>query len=58
MTQVFQLQRLSPRVPVPMLAAAELAVREGLTLSAAREPGRTVRAAFDMFWLALLRLAQ
>ena len=58
MTQVFQLQRLSPRVPIPMLAAAELAVREGLTLSAAREPGRTVRAAFDMFWLALLRLAQ
>lgn len=58
MTRVFELQRLSPRVPIPMLAATELAVREGLTLSAAREPGRTVRAAFDMFWLALLRLAQ
>ena len=58
MARVFELQRLSPRVPIPMLAAAELAVREGLMLSAAREPGRTVRAAFDVFWLALLLLAQ
>ena len=58
MTRVFQLLRLTPKVPIPMLAVAELAMRDGLVLAVAREPTRTVRAAFDVFWLAALRLAQ
>lgn len=58
MTHVFELLRLTPRVPIPMLASAELAMREGLILDAAREPNRTVRAAFDVFWLGALGLAQ
>jgi AcrR family transcriptional regulator len=58
MTRVFHLLRLTPKVPISMLAEAELAMRDGLVLAAAREPKRTVRAAFDVFWLAALRLAQ
>lgn len=58
LTRVFHALRLSPRVPIPMLAAAELAMRDGLVLSAARDPERPVRPAFDVYWLALLRLAQ
>lgn len=58
MKRVFELLRLTPRVPMEMLAAAELAMREGLVLDAARDPSRTVRAAFDVFWLGALRLAQ
>jgi AcrR family transcriptional regulator len=58
MTQLFKLLHLTPRVPIPMLAASELAMREGLVLAASREPARATRAGFDVFWLALLRLAQ
>lgn len=56
--RVFELLHLSPRVPIMMMAATELAFREGLVLSAAREPERNTRVAFDAFWLSLLSLAQ
>ncbi|MEO7963735.1 MAG: helix-turn-helix domain-containing protein [Gemmatimonadaceae bacterium] len=56
--RVFQLLGLTPRVPLSMLASAELAMREGLVVGAARAPERAVRAAFDVFWLAALGLAQ
>lgn len=58
MQRVFQLLRLTPRVPASMLAAAELAVREGIVLDIARDGDRIARAAFDVFWLGALRLAQ
>ena len=57
-SRVFQLLELSPRLPSSMLASCELAFRDGLVLSAARQPHRNVRVAFDVFWLSLLGLAR
>lgn len=57
-SRVFQLLELSPRLPTAMLAACELAFREGLVLSAAREAEHSARVSFDVFWLSLLGLAQ
>ena len=56
--RVFHLLELSPRLPSSMLASCELAFRDGLVLSAARQPARNVRVAFDVFWLSLLGLAR
>lgn len=57
-SRVFQLLDLSPRLPAGMLAACELAFRDGLVIWAARQPDRNARVAFDVFWLSLLSLAR
>lgn len=56
--RVFGVLGLTPRIPTTMLAATELAFREGVILSAARDPARNPRVAFDVFWLSLLSLTQ
>ncbi|MCC6928342.1 MAG: TetR/AcrR family transcriptional regulator [Gemmatimonadaceae bacterium] len=56
--RVFQLLDLSPRLPAAMIAASELAFRDGLVLWAWRQPDRSARVSFDVFWLSLLSLAR
>jgi AcrR family transcriptional regulator len=55
--RLFELLSLKPRVPLEMLAETVLAFRDGLVISAARDSESDPRAAFDVFWLALLCLA-
>jgi AcrR family transcriptional regulator len=55
--RLFQLLSLTPRVPMDLLGETVVAFRDGLVISAARDPESNPRAAFDVFWLALLCLA-
>jgi AcrR family transcriptional regulator len=55
---LFALLDLVPRVPVNMLADVVVAFVDGLAADAAVEPERNHRVAFDVFWLALLGLAE
>lgn len=57
-TRVFQALELTPRLPAAMLAACELAFRDGLVLATSRQASRNSRVAFDVFWLSLLSLAE
>jgi hypothetical protein len=55
--QLFDGLGLTPRMPAALLAATLLAFLDGLAIgppSATRDP----RASFDLFWLALLSLAE
>lgn len=47
---------LTPRVPPMLLADASVAFLDGLALDAGR--GRDARVSFDIFWLAMLSLAE
>lgn len=49
---------LTPRVPAPMMADAAVAFVDGLALDAANGSARDPRVSFDIFWLALLGLAE
>ena len=49
---------LTPRVPAALLAEASVAFADGLALDAAAGSARDPRVAFDVFWLALLGLAE
>jgi AcrR family transcriptional regulator len=55
--RLFALLGLKPRVPEELIAEAVLAFRDGLAVAAARDREANPRAAFDVFWLALLSLA-
>ena len=55
--RLFELLSLTPRVPMDLLAETVVAFRDGLVISAARDTESNPRAAFDVFWLALLCLA-
>jgi AcrR family transcriptional regulator len=55
--RLFQLLGLKPRIPEELIAEAVLAFRDGLAVAAARDHESNPRAAFDVFWLALLSLA-
>jgi len=57
-TRVFRLLELTPRLPPVMLAACELAFRDGLVTWSAQRPDQNTRVAFDVFWLSLLGLAR
>ena len=46
-----------PSVSEELIAEAVLAFRDGLAVAAARDREANPRAAFDVFWLALLSLA-
>ena len=55
---LFEQLGLTPRVPTNMLADVVVAFVDGLAADAAVEPERNHRVAFDVFWLALLGLAE
>lgn len=55
--RLFELLGLKPRVPTELISEAFLAFRDGLAIAAARDPDYDPRAAFDVFWLAMLSLA-
>ena len=49
---------LRARVPTSMLAEAVVAFEDGLVLNAAIQPEQDPRVVFDVFWLAVLGLAE
>jgi AcrR family transcriptional regulator len=55
--RLFELLALTPKVPLEMIAETVFAFRDGLVIVAARDSDANPRAAFDVFWLALLCLA-
>ncbi|MDQ2768404.1 MAG: TetR/AcrR family transcriptional regulator [Gemmatimonadota bacterium] len=55
--QLFAGLGLTPRMPAPLLAGASVAFMDGLAIGAASSP-REARVSFDLFWLALLSLAE
>jgi AcrR family transcriptional regulator len=56
--RIFDLLSLRPRVPGEMLASVIVAFVDGLAVHAAVEASENPRVAFDVFWLALLGLAE
>jgi AcrR family transcriptional regulator len=56
--RLFELLSLRPRVPSAMLAAVITAFVDGLAVDAAMDGSANPRVAFDVFWLALLGLAE
>ena len=57
-TRLFAALSLTPRVPAGMLAGVAVAFMDGLALHASAAPDADHRVAFDVFWLALLSLAE
>lgn len=57
-SRLFALLDLRPRVPVELLSGVVVAVLDGLALEATLNPERESRVSFDVFWLALLSLAE
>jgi len=57
-TELFRLLELRPRVPAELMAGVVVAMLDGLALEAALNPDRESRVSFDVFWLALLSLAE
>jgi len=55
---LFSTLSLTPRVPTAMIAEVLVAFVDGLAVAAARNPERNHRVAFDVFWLAMLSLAE
>jgi AcrR family transcriptional regulator len=51
---IYQRLRLTPRLPLAHITEAEQAFRDGLLLRMGQRVVGTPRAAFDVFWLALL----
>ena len=57
-TQLFRLLQLKPRVPTELMSGVVVAMLDGLALENALNPDRESRVSFDVFWLALLSLAE
>jgi hypothetical protein len=57
-THLFRLLQLKPRVPTELMSGVVVAMLDGLALEAALNPDRESRVSFDVFWLALLSLAE
>lgn len=55
---LFSALALRPRVPVPLLADVFVSFVDGLAFRATVTPEADRRVAFDVFWLALLSLAE
>ena len=55
--RLFETLGLQPRVPAPLLADVVVAFVDGLALDSGDE-SRSPRVAFDIFWLAMLNLAE
>jgi AcrR family transcriptional regulator len=56
--QLFSLLALRPRIPPVLLADVVLAFVDGLAVATGIDPELNSRAAFDVFWLSLLGLAE
>ena len=56
--RLFTLLSLRPRVPAALLADVVVAFIDGLSVATGLETERDPRAAFDVFWLSLLNLAE
>ncbi len=56
--RLFTLLSLRPRVPAALLADVVVAFIDGLAVATGLESERDPRAAFDVFWLSLLNLAE
>ena len=56
--RLFGLLSLTPRVPVTLMADVLVAFVDGMALDATLAPERNHRIAFDVFWLAMLSLAE
>lgn len=57
-TALFERLALRPRIPAPMLAEVLVAFVDGLALDAVNGPTEAHRVAYDVFWLAMLSLAE
>ena len=55
--RLFATLSLTPRVPAPLIADVAVAFVDGLALDV-RDESRPARIAFDVFWLAMLSLAE
>jgi len=55
---LYETLALRPRVPVEMLADVFVAFVDGLALDAVQGPTEGHRVAYDVFWLAMLSLAE
>jgi AcrR family transcriptional regulator len=56
--ELFDALGLRPRVPAPLISDAFVAFMDGLALDRVVEPTRNARISFDVFWLAMLGLAE
>jgi AcrR family transcriptional regulator len=56
--ELFRLLGLKPRVPTELMSGVVVAMLDGLAVAAAVNPERESRVSFDVFWLALLSLAE
>lgn len=56
--RLFVLLALRPRIPARLLADVVVPFTDGLAAAAVRDAEFNARAAFDVFWLALLGLAE
>jgi AcrR family transcriptional regulator len=56
--RLFAELELTPRVPAPLMADAAVAFIDGLALDVANGSTREARVSHDIFWLALLGLAE
>jgi len=56
--RLFAILELTPRVPAELLAEVIVAFVDGLAIDSAHVDERAPRVAFDVFWLALLNLAE
>lgn len=57
-TALFERLALKPRIPAAMLAEVLVAFVDGLALDAVNGPTEAHRVAYDVFWLAMLSLAE
>ena len=55
---LYETLALRPRIPAEMLADVFVAFVDGLALDATHGPMETHRVAYDVFWLAMLSLAE
>jgi AcrR family transcriptional regulator len=56
--RLFALLGLRPRVPPPLLADVVVAFEDGLVLASVVQPEQDPRVPFDVFWLAVLGMAE
>jgi hypothetical protein len=49
---------LRPRVPGELMAGVVVAFLDGLAMETVLQPERAARVSFDIFWLAMLSLAE
>lgn len=55
---LFRRLSLKPRIPVPLLAGVTVAFIDGLAMESAIDAQANLRVSFDVFWLAMLNMAE